>query len=104
MLEQIILFFKTPPPAMDPLFVPWVAALIGGNIIIFTAFWALFKYIAKLTPWAEDDKIIQIVTGAYTAIKDAVGSVKKNPPVEAESNACPICGHEMEETSEEELP
>jgi len=72
MWEAILRFFSQPPPAFDPVFIPWVTALIAGNIIIASAVWALLKYIAKITPWAQDDKIIQILTGAYVAVKDAV--------------------------------
>lgn len=72
MWEAVVRFFSQPPPAVDPVFIPWVTALIAGNIIFFSGVWALLKYIAKLTPWAEDDKIIQIITGAFSAIKEAV--------------------------------
>lgn len=108
MLQAIVDFFKAPPPAMDPTFIPWLTALIAGNIIVGTALWALLKYIAKNTPWAVDDKIIQIITGGWGAIKDAVGKIKKKPveePIELveevqeatppppESPVCPSCGH-----------
>jgi len=101
MFEQIVLFFKQAPPAMDPLLYPWVAALIAGNIIVGTALWALLKYIAKLTPWAHDDKIIQIITGGMAAVKSAVGKVRKKPielteevnPLSPEAMVCPKCQH-----------
>ena len=99
MFEMIINYFSQPPPALDPLFVPWITALIAGNIIIVSAMWALLKYIAKLTPWAVDDNIIQIITGAVGAIKEAVGTVKKTNDVG--EFTCDKCGstlpHEHEE-------
>jgi len=100
MFQTIINYFSQPPPAFDPLFVPWITALIAGNIIVGTAIWTLLKYIAKLTPWATDDKIIQIITGAFGAVKDAV---KRNPaPVDlADGEICDKCGsalpHECDE-------
>jgi hypothetical protein len=72
MWQTIINFFAQPPPALDPVFIPWLTALIAGNIIIATGVWALMKYIAKITPWAQDDKIIQIITGGLAAVKGAV--------------------------------
>ena len=72
MWEAIYAFFQAPAPALDPVLIPWIAAFIAGNIIVMTGVWALLKYIAKLTPWAEDDKILQIITGGFTAVKDAV--------------------------------
>lgn len=80
MWEVIITFFSQAPPALDPVFLPWLGALISGNVILGTGVWALLKYIAKLTPWAGDDKIIQIFTGAVGAMggamTGAVGAVK----------------------------
>ena len=91
MWEFIVSFFGAPPPALDPLFVPWIAALIAGNVIIGTGLWALFKYIAKLTQWAQDDKIIQIITGAYDAIKGAVSKERELPEFSQEPK-CEKCG------------
>jgi hypothetical protein len=76
MWDVVITFFSQPPPALDPVFIPWLAALIAGNVIIVSGTWALLKYIAKLTPWAEDDRILQIISGAYGAVKGAVSPIK----------------------------
>ena len=94
MFQSVINFFGTAPPALDPLFVPWLAALIAGNVIVISGLWALLKYIAKLTPWATDDKIIQIITGAYDAVKGAVSSKELPEKMVAESvdGACDRCG------------
>ncbi len=91
MWEALITFFSTPPPALDPVFIPWLTALIAGNIIIVSGLWALLKYIAKITPWAVDDKIVQIVTGGVTAVRDVVSPLikKKEAPVVEEE-----CAHE----------
>ena len=94
MFQFVIDFFATKPPALDPLFIPWVTALIAGNVIVFSGLWALLKYIAKLTPWAEDDKIIQIISGAYAAVKSAIPIKKKetNLGVAAPDTHCEKCG------------
>lgn len=91
MIDLIQQFFQQAPPAIDPTLVPWMVDLIAGNIIVGTGLWALLKFIAKRTPWAGDDKIIQIVTGAFGAVKDAVGPVKKDI-VEPELDLCESCG------------
>ena len=77
MIEAIVAFFSTEPPAMDPTLVPWIAALVAGNIITVTGLWAFLKYVAKLTPWAADDKILQIITGGVSAVKGAVMPLMK---------------------------
>jgi hypothetical protein len=91
MWEVIVNFFSQPPPAIDPLFIPWVTALVAGNIIFITGAWALLKYIASLTPWAEDDKIIQIITGGYAAVRDAVSPLVKKKEVVAAEDGCAGC-------------
>jgi len=92
MFQFVIDFFSTPPPAFDPLFIPWITALIAGNVIVFSGLWGLFKYIAKLTPWAEDDKIIQIISGAYGAIKEAIPTRKKEIETTDPDVKCETCG------------
>jgi hypothetical protein len=91
MFQPILDFFtNVPPPAFDPVFIPWISKLVAGNVIIFGGLWAFLKAIAKATPWAGDDKIIQILTGAVAAVKEAV---KKKPgdPSPSESVICPEC-------------
>ena len=95
MWDAIFTFFSQPPPALDPVFIPWVTALIAGNIIIFSGLWAFLKYIAKATPWAGDDKVLQILTGAFGAL---MGVIKPSPEVECveeeaheEGVLCPTC-------------
>ena len=99
MFESIIAFFSHAPPAFDPVFIPWLTALIAGNVIIVSAVWAVLKYLAKVTPWAGDDKIIQIITGAIAAAKGVVTSKPKEECVEhvPDGNGkCEVCGHELE--------
>jgi hypothetical protein len=80
MWESIVTFFSQVPPAADPMIVPWVAGFIAGNIITITVIWTILKQVAKITPWAGDDKVIQIFTGVLGAVKTAVTPLlpKKN--------------------------
>jgi hypothetical protein len=101
MWDMIVLFFSQPPPALDPTLIPWLTALIAGNIIIFSAVWAFLKYVAKATPWAGDDKILQILTGAVAAVRGAVSSKKAVDRVCDEhvadgNGVCEKCGHQIE--------
>ncbi len=113
MWDAIVLFFSQPPPALDPTFIPWLTALIAGNVIVFSAVWALLKYVAKTTPWAGDDKILQIITGAFGAF---MGVLRPGAAVErvcdhedcdhvecdhadcdhVVGEVCPTCGHHIE--------
>lgn len=72
MWETIYAFFQTSPLAFDTVVVPWVTALISGNIILLTGVWAVLKYIATITPWAIDNKILKLFTGGFVAVKDAI--------------------------------
>lgn len=98
MIEAIVAFFSTEPPAMDPTLIPWMTALVAGNIITVTGLWALLKYIAKQTPWATDDKILQIITGGVTAIKGAVIPLvgKKEVPIEKKEEMVEECEHKLD--------
>lgn len=57
------------PPALDPILVPFFTKFINGNIIWLGMLWVILKYVAKMTPWAGDDKIIQIITGLFSQLK-----------------------------------
>ena len=97
MFETLLAFFSQAPPAFDPVFIPWLSALIAGNVIILGSIWAALRYIAKVTPWAGDDKIIQIITGVFTALKS--GKDANAECVEHVANGegiCENCGHPIE--------
>ena len=111
MWEVLITFFSQAPPALDPTFLPWLGKLISGNVIVGTGLWALLKHIAKLTPWAEDDKILQIISGAVAAVKGSVSSKKAvdhvcdhedchsvecDEHVADGNGVCEKCGHDIE--------
>ena len=98
MWEALITFFTQPPPALDPTLVPWVTAFIAGNVIVVSIVWALLKFIAKQTPWAGDDKIIQVFSGAFAAMKGAI-KPKSKPCDEheaGEEGLCSKCGQVIE--------
>ncbi len=107
MWDAIVLFFSQPPPTIDPTFIPWFTALIGGNVIVFSAIWAFLKYVAKATPWAGDDKILQIITGAFGAFMGVLrpgAAVEKCDHEDCDhencdhtvGEVCPTCGHVTE--------
>lgn len=97
MLETLLTFFSQPPPAFDPVFIPWLSALIAGNIIILGSIWAALRYVAKITPWAGDDKIIQILTGVFTALKSGKSKgVECDEHVANAEGVCESCGHPIE--------
>jgi len=102
MWDAIVLFFSQPPPAIDPTFIPWLSALIAGNVIVFSAVWAFLKYIAKATPWAGDDKILQIITGAFGAFMGVLKPGTKLQEVACEEHVsdgngtCEKCGQQIE--------
>lgn len=48
---------------------------ISENILTITVFLGLLKGLAKITPWAGDDQVVQVFTGAFDKIKGS----KKQP-------------------------
>ncbi len=91
---------------LDPTFIPWLTALIGGNVIVFSAVWAFLKFVAKATPWAWDDKVLQILTGAFGAFMGVLRPGTKVVELTEECDhtdcdhvvgePCPTCGKVIE--------
>lgn len=52
--------------ALDPI----LMAFLSGNLITLGLALKILKEIAKATPWAVDDKVIQIVTGFINRNKE----------------------------------
>jgi len=75
-MDWLVHLFSTDPVMLDAVLVPWTQKFIGGNILTFTVLWAVLKYIAVITPWAKDDEILQILTGAAKAAKEAIVAIK----------------------------
>ena len=47
----------------------WLLKIVGENWMTIYIGLTMLKGIAIITPWAADDKIITLLSGAYTAIR-----------------------------------
>lgn len=54
----------------------WVTAFISENWMLLGLALAVLKVIAKATPWAGDDQIVQIFTGFFGRVR---GNTEQHP-------------------------
>lgn len=74
----IVEFFQVyDPVSLDIVMIPWLQKFVAGNLITIYMCKKLAEYIAKVTPWAKDDEILQIFTGAIREVVDAFRGARK---------------------------
>lgn len=47
----------------------WLLDFVGKNWLTISFALVLLKGVAKITPWAQDDEIVQILTGAFDLLR-----------------------------------
>jgi hypothetical protein len=48
---------------------PYIIEFVSGNWLALSLALGVLKVIAKMTPWAHDDEILQVFTGIFSQVR-----------------------------------